>query len=91
MTPKEHISEIISDNATKLLDKYQKGQIEHGGNLWLKPGVLKMLEQEILDATTYQHTLRHQIQSALDYLTNDDTQSCAKVLIDILDEPIDKS
>ena len=90
LTPKEHISEIIADNSAKLLDKYHKGQAEHGGNLWQKPGMIQMLEQEILDATTYQHTIRYQVQSALEYLLNDDVESCKKILVDLLGEPTDK-
>jgi hypothetical protein len=89
-SPEQHLEIIVTKLIEDLSAKYHKGQQEHGGQLWQKPGMLKMLRQEHLDALVYEHTLHYQIQSALDYLTNGDTQSCAKILVDILDEPTDK-
>lgn len=90
MTPQEHAQQIATRIVADVLEKYDKGQKEHGGFLWQKPGVLKMLRQELLDGITYEDTLRYQIQSALEYLTAGDIESGKKVLTDILGDPTDK-
>ena len=90
MTVKEHLSAIIAHFSGALFTKYHRGQEEHGGYLWEKPGMLVMLEQELLDATVYHFTLRQQLQSSLDYLVGRDFESAKKILIDILGEPVDK-
>jgi hypothetical protein len=89
MTPKEHLAEIIADTAIEIRKKYQKGQLEHGGNLRNKPGMLKMLEQEILDQVTYEHTLRSQLNDVL-MLMNTRNYIAAKALLkDVLGKPTD--
>lgn len=92
MTPEqqEHLAGIVRRFVEDLTAKYTRGQAQHQGNLWEKPGMLKMLRQEHLDSVAYDDSLQYQIQSALDYLLSGDSASCAKVLTDILGEPTDK-
>lgn len=53
----------IKDQFLKDVDaKYRKGQAEHGGNLWLKPGMLDMALDEIVDLYVYMVTLKEQIE-----------------------------
>jgi hypothetical protein len=55
-----HLKRIL-DAVTHDIDaKYRKGQIEHGGNLWLKPGMLDNAIEEVLDLAVYLYTLREQ-------------------------------
>jgi hypothetical protein len=90
MTPELHLQIILGQLEEKLSKKYMRGQAEHGGYLWEKPGMLMMNEQEILDQITYHFTLRDQITSALEYLKSGDAKSCELVLEKILGEPVDK-
>jgi hypothetical protein len=41
--------------------KYEAGQIEHGGLMWEKPGMLEHLKEELVDAWHYVCTLEQQI------------------------------
>ena len=45
-----------------LTTKYRKGQAEHGGELYAKPGALTNLEDEILDLIVYHQTARQQLK-----------------------------
>jgi|TARA_R110000824_G_scaffold401502_1_gene612649 hypothetical protein len=42
--------------------KYHRGQQEHGGDLWSKPGALKNLEEEITDLGIYYKTAKDQLR-----------------------------
>jgi hypothetical protein len=47
----------------KLIDeKYRAGQAEHGGEMWMKPGMLRCAIEEALDQVTYLKTLHDQIK-----------------------------
>jgi len=62
MTPEqeEHLEDIKIDFLQQVDAKYRKGQIEHGGNLWKKPGVLEMLMDECVDFFVYAYVLKQQ-------------------------------
>lgn len=46
-----------------LLDvKYRKGQREHGGDVWLKGGMLDHAIDEVVDLAVYLLTLKQQLQ-----------------------------
>lgn len=63
MTPEqeEHL-QGLKEKFIDLLDaKYRHGQKEHGGNLWLKPGMIDLLMEEVLDFYVYAMTLKEQI------------------------------
>ena len=53
-----HLAEIKARFVRDLDAKYRKGQQEHGGNLWLKPGLVDMALEEVLDLAVYLYTLR---------------------------------
>lgn len=62
MTP-DHEAHLqrLKDAITRDIDaKYRKGQAEHGGNLWRKPGMLENAIEEVLDLATYLYTLKEQ-------------------------------
>jgi hypothetical protein len=56
-----HLQRIISAVTSEIDAKYRKGQEEHGGNLWLKPGMLDNAIEEVLDLCVYLFTLREQL------------------------------
>lgn len=56
----EHLKRLI-DTVTKDLDaKYRGGQLEHGGCIWEKPGMLENAIAEALDLIVYLYVLRDQ-------------------------------
>jgi hypothetical protein len=60
--PAEHIQSITRWLSTVLSGKYHRGQEEHGGQLWTKPGALKNLEEEVLDLSVYYKTAKDQLR-----------------------------
>lgn len=92
MTPEQeaHLSSIKSRFCAGVDEKYRKGQKEHGGNLWLKPGLFTMLKAETRDFIVYADTLEAQLRDVLALLlTYDKTDACeaARRLGDILNGP----
>jgi hypothetical protein len=65
--PVEHLSSIVTWLGQQMSEKYKAGQQEHGGELWMKPGALRNLEEEIIDLPIYYKTAKDQLkQMALD-------------------------
>lgn len=58
-----HLARILQNVTADLCAKYEAGQIEHGGNLWEKPGLLEAAIEEALDLCVYLYTLREQRDS----------------------------
>ena len=58
MTPDQeaHLARIQLRFAADLDQKYRAGQDHHGGDLWLKPGVLENALSEALDLICYLYT-----------------------------------
>ena len=46
---KRHMADIITAQATRISKKYPKGQREHAGNIWEKPGMLNNAEEDVTD------------------------------------------
>jgi len=59
-----HLERIITMVADDLQTKYRAGQQEHGGDIWLKPGMLDHAIEEVLDLIVYLYTLRDQLRHA---------------------------
>jgi hypothetical protein len=55
-----HLARIITHVTRDIDAKYRAGQIEHGGNLWEKPGMLEQAIAEALDLCVYLYTLQEQ-------------------------------
>jgi len=55
-----HLSEVKREFLKAVDEKYRKGQAEHGGDLWKKPGVLEMLMDECVDFWVYAYVLKQQ-------------------------------
>jgi hypothetical protein len=84
-----HLAGIKSGFCVAVDAKYRKGQAEHGGNLWKKPGMLPMLTEETLDFVVYARTLEQQLRDVLAHI-EDGNQEMARVkLAGILDGPTD--
>ena len=60
MTPQQeaHLQRIKDEFVREVDAKYRKGQIEHGGNLFEKPGMLDMALEEVIDLYVYLRTLK---------------------------------
>jgi len=61
-TPEQHISKIVAWFRDVMTGKYQKGQQEHGGDLWIKKGALASLEEELIDLPVYYKTAKDQLR-----------------------------
>lgn len=59
-----HVDRILSKFNADLLAKYEAGQVEHGGNLWEKPGILDHAIEEAIDLVVYLYTLKEQLEKA---------------------------
>jgi hypothetical protein len=79
-----HLEEILSDQQDRTITKYVKGQQEHGGDLWDKPGMLENLEDEITDLIAYKYTLRIQLKQVLDLLEDNNPDEARERLTMIL-------
>lgn len=55
-----HLGRILDQLTADVRAKYEAGQVEHGGNLWEKPGMLEQAIAEVLDLAVYLYTLREQ-------------------------------
>lgn len=56
----KHITNIIEDFKNKAYEKYEKGQMEHGGNLWENP-LITMIDfaiEEAIDQYVYLYVAR---------------------------------
>lgn len=56
----DHLRNLKYDFLHAVDAKYRAGQLEHGGDLWKKPGVLEMAMEEVIDMYVYLHVLRQQ-------------------------------
>lgn len=91
MNPEQeaHLAAVKSAFCVAVDSKYRKGQQEHGGNLWTKPGMFPMLREETIDFIVYAHTLEQQLRDVLTHI-EDGNQEMARVkLSGILDGPTD--
>ena len=57
-----HVNRILEQVSAELRAKYKKGQEEHGGQLWLKTGMVDLAIEEVLDLIVYLYTLREQLR-----------------------------
>jgi len=64
MSPEQenHLVNLIDTISKRTDHKYRKGQREHGGNMWRKPGMLYCALQECDDLPVYLHTVHDQIR-----------------------------
>lgn len=84
-----HLSGIKTRLCAGLDDKYRKGQKEHGGDLWKKPGLFPMLKDETKDFVVYADTLEQQLRDVLSLLTRGEADIAVERLRGILDGPTD--
>jgi hypothetical protein len=81
-----HMNRIATKVDADIRQKYLKGQVEHGGKLWLKPAMLKHIREEILDLVVYQETAAEQIRGIVRLLQ----LSIANADWTFVDEAVDK-
>lgn len=60
---KNHVESILAWVNKELPAKYEKGQLEHGGDLWRKSGIDKMMGEEVIDFIVYHVTLAQQLEA----------------------------
>lgn len=63
MTPdrEAHLQRMQDKFLAQSRQKYEAGQIEHGGLMWEKPGMLEHAKEEVIDLWHYLCTLEEQI------------------------------
>lgn len=60
----EHAQSVANEARALIIDKYARGQREHGGELWRKQGIIDMAIEEAVDQVIYLLTLRDQLAEA---------------------------
>ena len=85
-TPRLHADQIARDFTRAYKGKYMKGQKEHGGKLWEKPGMLNHMTEEILDLVSYVEVLNEQANKASVALEAGDYDQAKYWLDKILDD-----
>lgn len=83
------LDDLISHQAFATDKKYRKGQKEHGGKLWEKPGMLRNIEFENTDQSTYAFALRKQLNRVLEYQLEGSYEKATEIIKMILAEPKD--
>ena len=63
LTPEAHFAHLSREFAQEAGAKYERGQREHGGQLWRKRGMLTCAIEEAHDQVVYLQTLRGQIEN----------------------------
>lgn len=58
-----HLIAVQTFTRTMIDRKYRAGQRQHGGDLWLKPGMLAHAFDEVVDQVTYLQACREQCQA----------------------------
>jgi hypothetical protein len=58
----DHLEDIIDEFTELATEKYEKGQLEHGGQLWEKQGLIDMAIDEAIDQVIYLLTIKHQLE-----------------------------
>ena len=56
-----HIGRVTGHAVGLMQSKYERGQLEHGGECWRKPGMLAHALDESADLSVYLWTLREQM------------------------------
>ena len=57
-----HLREVREAFWLDLDRKYRAGQLEHGGRMWEKSGMLNHAIDEVVDLVVYLYTLRAQLE-----------------------------
>jgi hypothetical protein len=71
-----HLKSMQDKFLAQSRQKYEAGQIEHGGRMWEKPGMLANAKEEVIDLWHYLCTLEDQIANVhkkYDELSTDDS------------------
>jgi hypothetical protein len=62
---KAHLKQNVRRMQKLQISKYVKGQVEHGGQMWKKTGMLHAALEEVADLANYLPTIELQIAKAL--------------------------
>jgi hypothetical protein len=80
----KHKDLIKAQFSERVERKYVRGALEHGGNLWDKPGMLDNALNEVTDLVTYIFTLAQQLKQIKTYLYMEDYKAAEKMIDKIL-------
>ncbi len=67
-THEDHAAYIGNTVSKKVQQKYARGQLEHGGQIWQKPRMLGHAIDEVLDLNVYLLVMRDQLRILADDL-----------------------
>jgi hypothetical protein len=91
MTPekKDHLKQCVRRVSKLQIDKYIKGQKEHGGKMWLKTGMLHAALEEVADLANYLPTIELQIEKAIKLLKAGHVKTALVILEGIISQKIE--
>ena len=64
LTPSELAHAILKSFGDAFIPKFERGQLEHGGDLLIKPGAIKQAKNENMDNTSYLFVIEYQVLAA---------------------------
>ena len=59
----KHLRHVTASQSALMEIKYRRGQREHGGDCWKKPGMLAHAQEEVADLAVYLFTLDEQMRA----------------------------
>lgn len=83
-----HLGRVRLAHTTLIDEKYRRGQRQHGGDLWRKPGMLAHAIQENVDQSVYLLTIDEQIRDLVSEwraMRDPIAEGCAKALERLLE------
>jgi len=84
-----HLDQNVARISKLQIDKYKKGQIEHGGQMWKKTGMLHAAMEEVADLANYLPTIELQLARAVRLIKAGDTDKGLLILQGLLSKRIE--
>lgn len=85
----QHLEDVEDRFCLRLDEKYRAGQLEHGGNVWAKPGIMRQMTNEVLDLTVYRDVMEQQLRAILTLLDKNELVAARNQLADLLEGALD--
>ncbi len=86
---KAHLKQNVHRVSNLQIEKYVKGQKEHGGKMWLKTGLLHAALEEVADLANYLPTVEQQVLRAIGHLRANHPDEALMVLEGLLSRTVE--
>ena len=86
---KAHLKHCVRRVSKLQIDKYVKGQKEHGGRMWMKTGLLNAALEETADQANYLPTVELQIAQAIKRIKANQPDKAILILEGLLSKKVE--